>query len=150
MSDKNSQRPKTRSPYAPDGRIGNTENSKTRTMETVRKGKRRAGRPAKIIKREIRKTIRFSANEHFIVKEKAAKAGLKLTEFIRQTAVYTTIKARLTVEERAMVKALIGMANNINQIAKACHRENVLQAMYYFQSTIKELDEVLKKLKNDK
>lgn len=119
-------------------------------METVRKGKKRAGRPAKVIKRQIRKTIRFSANEHFIIKEKAAKAGLKLTEFIRQTSIYANIKARLTVEERAIVKALIGMANNLNQIAKACHQHNVLQAMYYFQSTIKELDEILKKLKNDK
>ena len=69
---------------------------------------------------------------------------------MRQTAIYATIKARLTPEERVIIKALVGMANNINQIAKACHRENVLQAMFYFQSTIKEFDEILKKLKNDK
>jgi len=119
-------------------------------METVKRTKKKAGRPAKIIKRETRKTIRFSAKEYFIVKENAAKAGLKLTEYIRQTAIYATIKARLTAEERVMLKALIGMANNVNQIAKACHQESVLQAMYYFQSVIKDFDEILKKLKNDK
>jgi len=121
-----------------------------RMMETVKRTKKKAGRPAKIIKRETRKTIRFSAKEYFIVKENAAKAGLKLTEYIRQTAIYATIKARLTAEERVMLKALIGMANNVNQIAKACHQESVLQAMYYFQSVIKDFDEILKKLKNDK
>ena len=119
-------------------------------METMKKTKKKAGRPVKIIKRQIRKTIRFTGNEFFIVKENAAKAGVKPAEYIRQTAIYATIKARLTQEERLAVKALIGMANNINQIAKACHRENVLQAMFYFQHTIKQLDEILKKLKNDK
>jgi hypothetical protein len=121
-----------------------------RKMETGKKTKKKAGRPVKIIKRQIRKTIRFTGNEFFIVKENSAKAGLKPAEYIRQTAIYATIKARLTQEERAIIKALIGMANNVNQIAKACHQENVLQAMFYFQSTIKELDEILKKLKNDK
>ncbi|MFN4315308.1 MAG: plasmid mobilization protein [Chitinophagaceae bacterium] len=121
-----------------------------RMMETVKKTKKKPGRPAITIKRENRKTIRFSGNEYFIIKENAAKAGLKPSEYIRQTAIYSTIKARLTQEERLAVKALIGMANNINQIAKACHRENVLQAMFYFQHTIKQLDEILKKLKNDK
>ena len=129
---------------------GNTENRNVRKMETVNKAKKKAGRPVKIIKRQIRKTIRFTGNEFFIVKENAGKAGLKPSEFIRQAAIYATIKARLTPEERAIIKALIGMANNITQIAKACHRENVLQAMFYFQSTIKEFDEILKKLKNDK
>jgi len=119
-------------------------------METVTKATKKAGRPIKISKKETRKTIRFSTEEYFIVKEKAAKAGIKPSEFIRQAAIYANIKTRLTQEERIFIKALVGMANNINQIAKACHRENVLQAMYYFQSTIKQLDEILKKLKNDK
>ena len=119
-------------------------------METVKKTKKKPGRPAIPLKRENRKTIRFSGNEYFIIKENSAKAGLKPSEYIRQTAIYATVKARLTQEERLVVKALVGMANNINQIAKACHRENVLQAMFYFQHTIKQLDEILKKLKNDK
>lgn len=119
-------------------------------METVRKTKKKAGRPVKSVKRDIRAAVRFSKSEHFIVKEKASKAGLKISEYIRQTAIYAAVKARLTPEERIIIKSLIKMDNNLNQIAKACHRENVLQAMFYFQSTIKEFDEVLKKLKNDK
>ena len=116
-------------------------------METVKKTKKKAGRPVKIVKRQIRKTIRFTGSEFFIIKENAAKAGVKPAEYIRQTAIYATIKSRLTQEERLAVKALIGMANNINQIAKACHREGLLQAMVYFESYRKQVDEVLEKLK---
>lgn len=121
-----------------------------RNMETVKKTPKKAGRPEKISKKDIRKTIRFSTAEYFIIKEKAAKAGLHTSEYIRQSAIYATIKARLIQEERMIIKALVGMHNNINQIAKACHRENVLQAMYYFQSVLKQFDDILKKLKNDK
>lgn len=116
-------------------------------METVKKTKKKAGRPAKIIKRNIRTTIRFSGNEYFIIKENAAKAGLKPAEYIRQTAIYAIIKSRLSQEERLAVKALIGMANNINQIAKACHQQGLLQAMVYFESYRNQVDDVLEKLK---
>lgn len=129
---------------------GNSEYNKKRKMESVKKARKKAGRPVKIMKRSTRKTIRFSLNEYFIIKEKASKSGLKPSEYIRQTAIHSTVKARLTQEETAIIKALIRMENNINQIAKACHRESVLQAMYYFESIIKQFDEVLKKLKNDK
>jgi len=129
---------------------GNTNTAKMKTMEPVSKTKKNAGRPAKAVKKETRITIRFSKSEYFIVKEKALKAGLKTAEYIRQAAIYATIKTRLTDEEKQMVKALVGMANNLNQIAKACNRENVLHAMYYFQSDIKLLDDILKKFKNDK
>lgn len=115
----------------------------------VRTAKKNIGRPAKIIKREIRAAIRFSKNEYFIIKEKAAKAGVKTSEFIRQAAIYSTIKTRLTEEERHMVKALVGMANNLNQMAKTCHQQNILSALHQFQSELKQIDTILKKLKND-
>lgn len=115
----------------------------------VRTVKKNIGRPVKVIKREIRAAIRFSKNEYFIIKEKAAKAGVKPSEFIRQTAIYSTIKTRLTEEERQMVKALVAMANNLNQMAKACHQQNMLSALHQFQSELKQIDTILKKLKND-
>jgi hypothetical protein len=120
-----------------------------RTIEMVRTGKKSIGRPVKIIKKEIRAAIRFSKNEYFILKEKAAKAGVNTSEYIRQTAIYSTIKSRLTEEERQIVKVLVGMSNNLNQIAKACHQQNMLSALYQFQAELKQLDAILKKLKND-
>jgi hypothetical protein len=37
-------------------------------MEPVKRKKREAGRPAKIIKKEIRAAVRFSKTEYFIVR----------------------------------------------------------------------------------
>src|ERR1035438_9469122 len=101
-------------------------------MEQVKVKKKKGGRPKKTAVRERTTGIRFSKPEHFIVQEKARKAGLRLTTYIRQTAIDAQVKTRLTEEERMFVRQLIGFSNNINQIAKACHEEGVLRAMAYF------------------
>jgi hypothetical protein len=116
-------------------------------METVKKRKKKVGRPKKSVVRERTTGIRFSKTEHFIVQEKARKAGLRLTTYIRQTAIEAQVQTRLTEEERHFVRQLIGFSNNINQIAKACHQEGVLRAMAYFDRLRIQIDQLLKKLK---
>ena len=116
-------------------------------METVRVKRKKAGRPAKAVKKEIRASIRFTRPEYFTIKEKAAKAGLKASAYIRQVAIYAIIKPRLTDEERQFTRQLIGMANNLNQLAKSCHQEGALRAMLYFEGYRASMDEILKKLK---
>jgi Bacterial mobilisation protein (MobC). len=119
------------------------------SMEKVNTSKKKAGRPQKNVKREVRINVRFTKTEYFIIREKAAKAGINATEYIRKSALYTTVHTRLTEEERKMLRELIGMSNNINQIAKICHQQNVLQALYYLELIRGDLDAILKKLKND-
>lgn len=116
-------------------------------METMRLKKNKGGRPAKIVKKDIRAYIRFTRPEYFIVKEKAAKAGVIPSAYIRQVAINEVVKTRLTDEERHFVRQLIGMANNLNQLAKCCHQEGALRVMVYFESYRKHLDDILKKLK---
>ena len=116
-------------------------------METVRVKRRKVGRPAKTVKKEIRACVRFTRPEYFIIKEKAAKAGVKVSAYIRQIGIYAAVTPRLTDEERQFVRQLIGMANNLNQLAKSCHQEGALRAMQYFESYRATLDEILKKLK---
>ena len=115
-------------------------------METVKEKQKKPGRPVKTVRKEVRTTIRFTRSEYFIVKEKAIKAGIKPSVYLRQLGIKGGIVSRLTVEERHFVRQLIGMANNLNQLAKACHQEGVLRAMLYFENYRKELDELLKKL----
>lgn len=117
-------------------------------METVINKKKRTGRPAKAIKKEVRACVRFTRNEYFIIKEKAAKAGVNTSTYLRQIAINATIKTRLTDEERRFFRELVGMANNINQVAKTCHQEGAMGAMIYFEGFRKQFDELLKKLKS--
>ena len=87
-------------------------------METVRMKKKKGGRPTKALKRELRITARFSKLEHYILQQKAGKAGINVSEFIRQAAITAKVLARQTAEERDSTRKLIGMANNFNQMAK--------------------------------
>ena len=117
-------------------------------METVTKKKKKPGRPSQDVKKEIRACVRYGKEEYFIINHKASKAGLNASAYIRQITVNGYVKIRLTDEERQYVRQLIGMANNINQIAKTCHDEGLLRAMEYFETYRNQLDEILEKLRS--
>jgi len=116
-------------------------------MENVRVKRKKAGRPQKVVKKEVRACVRYCKTEYFLIREKAEKVGMTASEYIRFITIYGQVKSRLTEEEREFSRQLIGMANNINQLAKACHQEGHLQAMVYFESYRNRLDDILQKLK---
>jgi Bacterial mobilisation protein (MobC) len=117
-------------------------------MEPVKVTRKKAGRPPKTVRKEIRASIRFTRPEYFIVKEKAAQAGLKPSEYMRHIAIYTLVHPRLTEEQRIGLRMLIGVSNNVNQIAKCCHQEGMIRAMILFESYRPVIDEAINKLKS--
>jgi hypothetical protein len=116
-------------------------------MDKVPVKRKKAGRPTKDIKKEIKVCIRYSRHDLFIVREKAGNAGLKLSAYLRKVSIETKVIPRLTAEERQFVKQLIGMANNLNQLTKACHQEGLLSALLDFERYRTGIDELLKKLR---
>lgn len=117
-------------------------------MEPRQEKKAKGGRPKKPVRRERTTGIRFTQTEHFIIKEKASKAGLKITVYVRQMAVQGTVKSQLTDEQSRFVRQLVGMSNNLNQLAKSCHEEGMLKAMMYFERYRNQIDELLQKLRH--
>ncbi len=111
-----------------------------------RQTKHAGGRPSKTKKRNITKGIRFTLDEYLIIKTKAAKAGKNLTTYIRHAALEQNMKPTLTGEERHYVRQLIGMANNLNQLTKKAHQNDLLDQMLEFNYYKKALDAVLEKL----
>jgi len=105
------------------------------------------GRPPKDVKKDIRACVRFTTSEYNIIKEKAAKSGMRVAAYLRQAAIQSPLRTRLTEEETHFVRQLIGMANNLNQIAKRCHQEGALRTVVSVQHIRKDLDEILRKLK---
>jgi len=105
------------------------------------------GRPKKPVKRDIVKGVRFTKSEFFVVKQKAAKAGIGISSFIRQMAINGKIKPLLDEEERQFVRQLIGIANNLNQLTKKGHQEGFLTAVLMFEKYKNSIDELLEKLK---
>ncbi len=111
--------------------------------------KHRGGRPRKMVRREITKGIRFTKVEYFVVKEKASRAGTSVCFYIREMALQGKIMARLNEEERQFVRQLIGMANNLNQLAKKGHEEGFLRAVMLFEEYKGMIDELLVKLRGN-
>lgn len=118
-------------------------------MEPVKERKKLPGRPAKTITKDIRAAIRFNKTEYFIIRQKAEKAGLKVAAYVRKAAIEGAVTNRLNDEERHFVRQLIGMSNNLNQLAKNSNTEGMLKTMYYFESFRNEVDALLKKLNHD-
>ncbi len=115
-------------------------------MEQVREKRKQAGRPAKTIKKEIRTGVRFTKIEYFVIRQKAARAGIKISAYVRQTAINAAVITRLNEEERHFVRQLIGMSNNINQLTKNSHAEGMLKTMLYFETCRNQFEVLLKKL----
>lgn len=109
--------------------------------------KRSGGRPKKPVRRDIVKGIRFTKAEFYVVKQKAAKAGIGISLFIRQMSINGKIKPLLDEEERQFVRQLVGMANNLNQLTKKGHQEGFLTAVLMFEKYKNSIDELLDKLK---
>ena len=64
-------------------------------METVRMKKKKGGRPTKTLKKELRVTARFSKLEYYILQQKSGKAGINISEYLRQAAITVKVTARL-------------------------------------------------------
>lgn len=108
--------------------------------------KHSGGRPKKPVKRDIVKGVRFTKSEYYVVKLKAAKAGIGISLFVRQMAINGKVQPLLDDEERQFVRQLVGMANNLNQITKKGHQEGFLTAVLMFEKYKNLMEELLEKL----
>jgi hypothetical protein len=111
--------------------------------------KHSGGRPRKVTRRESVTGVRYTKAEYFIVKQKANKAGYKITQYIRIMSLKGQVIARLNETEKEMIPQLIGMANNLNQLAKKAHQAGMLTALFHFEKTRDDLDRILNRLKYD-
>jgi len=104
----------------------------------------KGGRPAKIIKRKLVIGVR-----HFIVKQKAEKAGLSFSRYLREMGIKGEVKKRLTEEDRQIVLHIIGMSNNLNQLTKLAHQQGLLSVILLFENYRSKLDGLLNHVKHD-
>jgi hypothetical protein len=105
------------------------------------------GRPRKIIKRESATGVRFTKVEYFVIKQKALKAGMRVTNYIREMALNGSVITRTSEEERHFIRQLIGISNNLNQLTKKAHQEGLLTAIMHFEKYRNAIDELLEQLK---
>ncbi|MDR3061157.1 MAG: MobC family plasmid mobilization relaxosome protein [Dysgonamonadaceae bacterium] len=92
-------------------------------MENKEGKSTKRGRPPKE-KKKLDQSINLKLTEEDFnsVKEKAAKVGMKPTQYAREMTLKGSIKSRFTLEELDLMRKLSGMGNNLNQIAKQANK----------------------------
>ncbi len=73
------------------------------------------------MKRNIRKSVKFTSEELDKVKENAEKCKLRVATYMRQMALNGIIKVYDPYTFSIIVSRLSGIGNNINQIAKVAN-----------------------------
>jgi hypothetical protein len=88
-------------------------------MEKTEPIKRGKGRPSKAEQsKSERLTSRFTAQEYATLETKAERVGLKITQLGRELILKGKVTNLFSAEEQTDKKQLIGLSNNLNQIAK--------------------------------
>jgi len=108
------------------------------------------GRPRKAKKQE--KNIGFFVThaQYFIIQQKVATAGVNVSDYMRQMAIFGQVKARWKPEERELFKKLVGISNDIHQLVIIARQEGALSAMLHFERYRSLIDDVIKQLSNAK
>jgi hypothetical protein len=108
------------------------------------------GRPKKAIKQE--KNIGFFVThaQYFIIQQKAIQAGVNLSDYMRQAAIFAHVKTRWTAEERDIFKKMVAMSNDLHQLATIARQEGAASAVLHFQKYRQHIDEIIKQLSNVK
>lgn len=106
------------------------------------------GRPKKAMRQE--KFIGFFVTmlQYYVIQQKAEQAGVNISDYMRQVAVYGVVKTKWTREEREMVKKLIGISADIHQLAEHAQKEGANQTALFFANYRDIMDEIIKKLCN--
>ncbi|HVU94883.1 MAG TPA: hypothetical protein VHE34_06640 [Puia sp.] len=108
------------------------------------------GRPPKERKQEKFVGFFVTKVQYFVIQQKAAKAGVNISDYMRQAAVNAQVKMKWTEEERGMVKQLIGMAGDIHRMVEVAEREGATQAALLFVSHRGVMDSIINTLCHDR
>ena len=92
--------------------------------------------------------VRLSFTEYAAIKKKAKAAGRNPSRFMREASLGIDIIPRqLTEEEKQNYRVMAGLANNLNQIAKAYNQGNRMH--FELQEVLSEIRMIIKKLISD-
>lgn len=108
----------------------------------------KGGRPNKAFseKRKYQVNVKLNIGEQIFLNRKIRESGLSCNDFIRQCIQQSVIKQRLTVEENELLKQLIGIANNLNQITKKANTHGYESAKNEYLFLAEDIDKLIKRL----
>jgi len=110
---------------------------------------RRRGRPKKAITRSVSLVVRITPTERLAIAGKARNAGMRISDWFRQSAKTSVIRPRLSTEETGYLRTLSGMANNLNQLTKLAHKGGLLSLMGSLRSLFSDVEQLMERIGRD-
>ena len=113
------------------------------------KQRNKGGRPIKKIKRESHIRVRLTSSEHFLISEKSTKAGMRISDWFRRSALRSKVLSRMSADDLKNLRMLSGMANNLNQLTRLAHSQGLLVVERRCRELLVLIDNVLKTMNRD-
>ena len=110
--------------------------------------KHKGGRPTKAVKRESKLGFNATAVERLVIQEKAKRSGLRIADYLRDIAMQGKPRTRPTPAELQLHRDLTGIANNLNQLTKEAHKQNLAVLVPRLLRTLEEVTNALKKIQD--
>lgn len=111
--------------------------------------KRTRGRPKKAITRSVSLVVRLTPTERLAIASRARNAGMRISDWFRQSAKTSVIKPRLSKEEASHLRSLSGMANNLNQLTKLAHTGGLVSIMADLRRLLGEVERLMERMSRD-
>lgn len=104
------------------------------------------GRPCIADKKLHLKSVRYNEKQYRIVLANAENAGMKSSEWIRESSIKIRVKPRFSPEDRKVLHVLAGVSNNLNQLTALSHQAGMDSFKEKCQKVIGEISHYLKLL----
>ena len=124
--------------------------TKTETVRSI-KNRNNDGRPPKpsAERHNYKITVRFVTADYYSLKAKARSAGMTLSDYIRSSVACSSVRERLRPSHMRTVLQLVGMANNLNQIARRANSCGYADARTEYLRLAERIDGLINIIRDD-
>ena len=95
-------------------------------------------------------TVRFATKECFLLKEKARRAGVTLSEYQRRVSATSVVRERLRPQHLQHILKLTGMANNLNQISRKANAAGYVGIRTEYRNIASKIDDLISRINDDR
>ncbi len=114
--------------------------------------KNKGGRPAKKLgeRKDYRVNLKLNTSDYYELLAKVKQSACKnVSEYVRECIRDSSVKVRINSEQMGWIRKLIGMANNLNQLAYRAHTTGYNTAWKDNLSLASEMDKIIKRIEYD-
>ena len=107
--------------------------------------KKKGGRPPSAQKRDKKINLYVTGLEELVIKKRAERAGLNLSDYCRQLVLTGQAQVRLSPQENETLNQAARLGNNLNQIAHKANADGIRSIALEAHRLLQQLSQLLDK-----